>query len=221
MTTTSPLTSAPTSQWARVLAALLIPVGPAAIAVLRYVLPYDTVDSTHEIATKVAADPGTQSAVLWLGFIGVVAIVPSLYWVASVTRAGAPRLTAVALLLTVPGYVALGFLIMEDGLVWSGTKAGLDVAETTHLLDHLHPVTAVGGGFFVVGHVVGTILFGLALWRSSVVPRWAAVATIVAQPIHFVAAVVVTSHPLDLVGWGLNAVGFAAVAVVFARRSTS
>ena len=48
-------------------------------------------------------------------------------------------------------------------------------------------------------------------------PVWAAVATIVAQPIHFVAAVIVSSQTLDLFGWGLNAVGFAALSFVVLR----
>lgn len=38
-----------------------------------------------------------------------------------------------------------------------------------------------------------------------------------AQPVHFVAAVVHGSHWLDLVGWGLNAVGFAALSVAVLR----
>ena len=46
---------------------------------------------------------------------------------------------------------------------------------------------------------------------------WAAVATIAAQPIHFVAAVIVSSQTLDLFGWGLNAVGFAALSFVVLR----
>jgi hypothetical protein len=211
-------TSRPLSPVARGLAAALIPVGPAAIAVLRYVLPYNTTDSNHDIARKVADEPGTQSAVLWLGLIGVVAIIPALYWIAQVTRSGSPRVTAAALLLAVPGYTALGFLVMEDGLVWSGTQAGLDVATVTKLLENIHPITEVAAIFFVLGHVVGTILFGIAMWRSHAVPRWAAVATTISQPIHFVAAVIVISHPLDLVGWGLTAVGFAAAAVAFWRQ---
>jgi hypothetical protein len=214
-TATAPRLSTP----ARALAALLIPVGPAAIAVLRYVLPYDTTDSSHAIARKVAADLDTQTLVVWLGFVGVLAIIPSLYWVAQTTRAGAPRLTAAALLLTVPGYTALAFLIVEDFMVWTATKSGLDVGTTTSLLDHLHPASVVAGFFFVLGHVVGTILIGVAMWQSRAVPRWAAIVTIISQPIHFVAAVVVVSHPLDLVGWGLTAIGFAAAALTFWRAT--
>jgi hypothetical protein len=49
------------------------------------------------------------------------------------------------------------------------------------------------------------------------VPTWAGVVTVISQPLHFVAAVVVSSHALDLAAWGLNAVGFAAVSLAILR----
>jgi hypothetical protein len=55
------------------------------------------------------------------------------------------------------------------------------------------------------------------MWRGGRVPRWAAVATIVAQPLHVVAAIITTNHPLDFVAWLLNAAGYAAAVVVIAR----
>ncbi len=68
-------------------------------------------------------------------------------------------------------------------------------------------------------HVIGTILLGIAMWRSRAVPAWAALITIVSQPLHFIAAVILASHALDLVAWGLNAVGFAVAAIVIVRTS--
>jgi hypothetical protein len=195
----------------RLAIALLLPIGPAAVAVLRFVLPYDTVDDSATMARKALAAPDRMSLVLWLGFIAVLTLVPAVYAVARMTRARAPRLTLIAMLLLVPGYLALGWLTAEDQLLWSGTKAGLDAGALTRLVESIHPSGAISGVFFVLGHVVGTILLGTALWRARVVARWAAVAVIVSQPIHFVAAVVITNHTLDLVGWGLQAVGFAAV----------
>jgi len=62
-------------------------------------------------------------------------------------------------------------------------------------------------------------LLGIALWRSAAVPRWAAAAVAVSQPIHLT-AVLLSNHPLDLVGWGLQAVGFAAVSAVLLRQAS-
>lgn len=199
--------------------ALLAPLGAAAVAVLRYVLPYETVDSTGEIVRETYADPGAMSLVLWLTLLAALTIVPGTIAVARLVRPGAPRLTAAAVVLTVPGYLVLPMLVMLDHPVWMAAEAGASQASATALLDAAHPSTLVVSVIFVVGHVLGTVLLGVAMLRARVVPAWAAVATIVSQPLHFVAAVIVPSHTLDGIAWGLNALGFAmaAVAVIRAR----
>jgi hypothetical protein len=204
---------------ARWLAALVLPVGPAAVALLRFVMPYGTTDDATAMATKVTADPGAQSLLLWLGFLACLTLVPGTLWVGGLTRRRVPRLTAVALLLLVPAYLALGWLTSADLLLWAGAQADLDVATLAALTGSAHPTVTVAETVFVVGHVLGTILLGVAMWISGCVPRWAAVLTAVSQPLHVIAAVVVLSHPLDLAAWGMQAVGFGAAAIVFARSS--
>ena len=203
----------------RWLAALLIPIGPAAVAVLRYVLPYQTGDDAEAVVTAVAAQPGTQSAVLWLTFVATLTLVPAVLWVGRLTRRRAPRLTAAALLLLVPGYLSLPWAVGADMLLWIGVQEGLDTGTLAELYGTLHPTSNIAAGVFVLGHVLGTVLLGIAMWRSRAVPRWAAVATIVSQPLHFVAAVIVGSPSLDFVAWGLNAVGFAVAARAIVRCS--
>lgn len=205
----------------RWLAALIIPIGPAAVALLRYLLPYNTTDSEATIVDKVLADPGRQSVVLWLGFIAILTLVPGAIWVGRLISPGAPRLTAAALILLVPGYLALPWTGTSDLIIWMGADKGIDAATLTRLTDAIHPTTDIAGLLFVAGHVIGTVLLGIAMWASKAVPRWAAVLTIIAQPLHFVAAVILSSHPLDLAAWGAQAVGFAAAAYVFALGSRS
>jgi hypothetical protein len=213
MTTTAARTTtvADTRTFSRWTAAIILPIGPAAVALLRFVLPYDTVDDAKTMAAKVIAEPGRGSAVLWLGLIAILTLVPGAYAAGKLARRRAPKLTLVALALLIPGYLSLAWLGAEDQLLWSGAHAGVDAATTTRIAEAVHPTTSIAGLLFVMGHVLGTILLGVALWRSKVIARWAAAAVIVSQPIHVVAAVIVTSHPLDLFGWGLQAVGFAAV----------
>lgn len=208
MTSTTRADVRPVSRW---FAALILPIGPAAIALLRYFLPYDTVDDPATITTKIVGNLDRGSLVLWLGFIGILTLVPGVYAVGRVTRRRAPWLTAIALLLVVPGYLALPWMASSDIFIWSAGTAGLDPAAITRAAEATHGSMDVAGVTFVLGHVIGTILLGIAMWRSNVVPRWAAVATAISQPIHFIAAVVLVSHTLDLVGWGLQAAGFAAV----------
>ena len=199
--------------------ALLAPVGAVAVAVLRYVLPYETTDSTTAIVRETYADPGAMSLVLWLSLVAALTIVPGSIAVARLVRPGAPRLTAVALALVVPGYLMLPMLAGLDHPVWLAAEAGLSQDAAVALLDAAHPSYAIATGIFVVGHVIGTVLLGVAMLRSGRVPAWAAVATIVSQPLHFVAAVIAPNHALDGFAWGLNALGFAAAAVAIIRSA--
>ena len=203
----------------RLLAAILLPVGPAAVAVLRYVLPYETTDSGTEIVQQVAAHQTAQTAVVWLGFIASLTLVPAVLSAGRVARREAPRLTAAAMLLLVPAYLSIGWLVTSDAAVLFAVRRGLSADDAAASYEALHPSVLVAGGIFVVGHVLGTVLLGCALWRVPGFPRWAALAVAVSQPLHFVAAVIVGSHGLDLFAWGLNAAGFAVVGITILRMS--
>ena len=195
----------------RILAALILPIGPLAVAGLRYVLPYFSATTPRETATDVLALQGRQSAVLWLGLIATFTLLPGVLAVGRLTRRGAPKLTAAAMVLVVPGYLALTYMIGTDLVLWTGARAGLDVSSLTGLAETIHPTSNIAVAVFVLGHVIGTVLLGLALLRSGTVPKWAALVTVVAQPLHFVAFVILGSRELDLVAWAANGVAFAAV----------
>jgi hypothetical protein len=216
MTRTTGADVRPVQRWG---AALILPIGPAAIALLRYFLPYDTVDDVSTIVTKIVDNLDHSSLVIWLGFIGILTLVPGAYAVGRLTRRRAPWLTAIALFLVVPGYLSLPWTASSDLFTWSAGTAGLDVASITKAVDVTHGSMNLAGAIFVVGHVVGTVVLGIAMWRSRIVARWAAVAVMVSQPIHFVAAIIVPSHALDLFGWGLQAAGFAAVGWAILRMT--
>ncbi len=201
--------------------ALLLPVGPAAIAVLRLVLPYYTAGDAEGMVTAVNAHPGQQSAVLWLAYIGVLTLVPGLFAAAAVCREGAPRLTAWALALAVPGYLSLGIFLGADHLLWSTYDAGLSAGESAAVVSALHPSADVALGVFALGHVIGTVLLGVALLRSGRIPAWAAWAVAISQPLHFVAAVVLGSPQVDFVAWSLTALGMAVVARELIRQAST
>jgi hypothetical protein len=110
-------------------------------------------------------------------------------------------------------------LVTSDAAVLFAVRRGLSAADAAASYEAMHPSFLVAGGIFVVGHVLGTVLLGCALWRVPGFPRWASLAVAVSQPLHFVAAVIVGSPGLDLVAWGLNAAGFAAVGITILRMS--
>ena len=201
----------------RWIAALLMPIGPAALAVLRFILPYDTTDTPAEMVAGIAANQAAQSAVLWLGLVAVFTLIPGAVAVIRLARPRAPWLTTVAAAFLLPGYLGLfgGASVDTDILV--GLRAGIDPATLTRLVvaqDTGPGVVAIT--VFVVGHIVGSVLLGLAFWRSGVVHRGWAVAMVVSQPLHLLAALT-ANHPLDLLGWGLTALAMGAAAVALLR----
>lgn len=219
-TTYDTVKTRPDLSWrGRTLAAVLLPVGPAAVAVLRFVLPYETTDNSKEIVREVAAHQSAQSAAVWLGFIASLTLVPAVLAAAKIARGSSPRLTAAAVALLVPAYLSLAWIASSDAAVLFAVRHGLSLADAADSYDSLHPVAIVAGVVFVIGHVLGTVLLGCALWRGNAVPRGVALAIMVSQPLHFVAAVILSSHGLDLFAWGLNAVGFAVIAAVVLRMS--
>ncbi|MGI9155783.1 MAG: hypothetical protein ACR2FG_04000 [Marmoricola sp.] len=202
---------------ARLALAAALPVGPLAVALLRYLMPYSTTDDAATMVSRVYAHPGAQNALLWLGLLAILTLVPGVYAVTALLRPRAPRLAVVAAVLLVPAYLALGLMIASDYLLGAAAQVGLPQADAIRLLGGMHPTAAVATGIFVVGHVVGTVLLGVACWRTVIVPVVVAVGLTVSQPLHFVAAVVLGSHLLDLVAWGLTALGMAALAMVLVR----
>jgi hypothetical protein len=198
----------------RVLAAVIMPIGPIAVAVLRFILPYTTSDKPSDAVREVTAHQTAQSIVVWLGFLACLTLVPGVIYAGRVVARGAPRLAAIATVLLVIGYISLAWLTVGDAFLLFGIRRHLPIAVLDAMWSgNVHPAASVAAGLFVLGHVLGTILLGVGMLRGRVTPQWAAVVTIIAQPIHFVAAVIVGSHALDLVGWGLNAVGFAALSL--------
>ena len=191
--------------------ALLLPVGPLAIAFLRLVLPYYTETTSSGMVAAVEDHPGRQSAVLWLSYVGILTLLPGLYVAARVSREAAPRLTAWALGLAVPGYLSLGMMVGGDHVLWAAHQSGLSASDAASVASATHPSIDVSIGVFVVGHVIGTVLLGLALLRSGRIPAWAGWLVAVSQPLHFVATVILGSPQVDFVAWSMTAVGLAVV----------
>ncbi len=198
-------------------AAALLVAGPGSIAVLRAILPYHTTDSTATALEKVAAHQGAESAVLWLTVVGLLALVPSVLIVGRLARPGAPLLSLLGLIFAVPGMVAL-FYANSDDLYLLGS-VGLDPKLVSQVIDGASslPVNGAVTVIFLTGHVVGLILLGFALWRSGVVPAWAAFLVVASQPFHILFTLFLPVQVLDGAAWGLATLGFAVCAVKVLR----
>lgn len=205
------------SRVARLGILVVLPLAPALVAVLRFVLPYFHSTETADVVRDVAARQGVQNAVVWLGFLASLTLPVAAVLAGRLFIADAPRITAAAELLLVPAYLCLPWLVVGDAIVLRGVRTGADTATIDTFLVGLHPVADIGLALFVVGHVVGTVLLGIAAIRTRAIPLWAGVALTICQPVHFTALVLIGSPTLDLIGWALNAVAFGVIAVTLVR----
>ncbi len=196
----------------RILLAVTAPIAATFIAILRFLLPYNTIDEPDVIFDKLVDNPGFLNATIWLGPLLAATAATGVVAVAWVSRRAAPLLSTIGAVLGGLGFIALAAGGSLADLVTLATANGTVARELGHQLASAAqdtPPSMVLGAVFIVGHLAGTVVLGVALWRSRAVHRIFAVALTVSQPIHLVAAMT-GNHPLDLVGWGLTAVGFGA-----------
>jgi hypothetical protein len=196
--------------WRWLLAAAAVPIA-VYVAVFRYFIPYQDDDSPRQVFDTLVASPTYQSLGIWFGAIVVLTGFAGVLAVAWHTRRRTPVLTTIAMTLAVPGFLALtAGGPYGDVLAHAvATVPGLDREAAFQIGYGMEsaPQSNVLITIFVLGHLIGTTLLGIALWRARVAPTWLAVGLTVSQPIHL-ASVMTGVRPIDLVGWGLTGVGF-------------
>ncbi|OIH84336.1 hypothetical protein BLJ79_12835 [Arthrobacter sp. UCD-GKA] len=206
----------------RILAALVITLGPLSIAVGRGVMPYWTTDDAAAMVSGVLEHQQTMDALLWGGIIVSPALLLGVLAIAHVARRGAPLLATLG--------AAFGFLAWTMGsatanmdyLVSRLGANGFDQATIVRIGDAVQnsAFAATCGIIWLIGHIAGMVLTGVALGRAGIINWWIAGALIVSQPIHFIAAVVIPSRLLDVtLGWGLTTIASAFVSLAVLRMS--
>jgi hypothetical protein len=196
--------------WRWLLAVAAVPVA-VHVAVFRYFIPYQGADPPRKIFDTLVAATTYQGLVIWVGSFVVLTGFAGILAVAWHTRRRTPLLTTIAMVLAVPGFLALfaGGPYGDVLAYVTATVPGIDRG-AAYQIGYGMESSAQSGALitiFVIGHLVGTTLLGVALWRARIAPTWLAVGLTVSQPIHL-ASVMTGIRPIDLVGWGLTAVGF-------------
>jgi hypothetical protein len=127
---------------------------------------------------------------------------------------GAPVLAGAGCVLALAGWEAVAFIWAGDALMYELAARGGSPAVWSHFL--ANPAIRIMTLIFVVGHLAGTALLGIALWRVLAVRLWAA-AAIVAGDFGHLAAHTIGSRGLDVAAFGLLAVGCAVAARAIVR----
>jgi hypothetical protein len=198
-------TRAPAPGPIRLTAPILMPLAAALTLVSGLFLSLDPGTlSEAELTAAVYADPSHQGLLVWSGFLEALLFPIAVIWAGGATYARAPRLTTAAMILAVPGYLCLAWLVAgSDAIIWYGATHGLDQDLVTNMAWGVHPAFNAALGIFVIGHTLGMVLLGMAAIRSRAIPLWAGVGLAVSQPIHFVAGGIVSDPAIAL---GMNTV---------------
>jgi hypothetical protein len=206
----------------RVLLAVAGPPLALYVAIARFLLPYDMSDTPEMIFDNLVAHPDFSMISMWIGVVLAPTCIAGVVAVGWLSRRRVPLLTTIGLILAVVGFTCLAvgntFGELSTALVASHPEFDRATAYALGAGLELGPVSNLTGTLFVFGHLIGTIILGLALWRSHTVPSWAAIVLAVSQPIHL-ASVMLGNRPLDLIGWGGTALGFAAAGWALLRMN--
>jgi hypothetical protein len=174
--------------------------------------------STASNVAKAVAHPTAMQLAAWLD-LTILFFLPALVVVASLAGARTTRLGWVASVLaigtTVPG---IAYVLAPD-VMYAGAIHGDVTARAITAYNNSGVVTAATL-VFLIGHVLGMLLLGIALWRMGSVPRWTAVCLAV-SPFFEIGGGAIDVRPLGVVAYLLLMAAFGACAVAIARPSTS
>ena len=196
----------------RYAAAIILPIPPTCVAIGRL---FQTDDSdTRRTLDLIAANPDRQFTFALLGFIGILTVVPAFLAAAGLSRRRRPVLTTIALSVNLAGYLGAFAMAAIDSLYLIGALLPPDQRDVAAIvIDKMWSsgITGFSANLFVLGHVLGAILMGLALRGSIANIGW--LAMLLTTPMHVVAFVVLQMPALDMAAWLLMTLAFVCCAV--------
>jgi len=172
------------------------------------------------IAANIAANAGTN---LWHLHFGMLALflfpfgtlgmtmlaIRRSPWLATI--GGFLALTGLFAFIVFAGQEELSYLMAQMGggaqLVAFWNRFNTDPLMTAYLY------------IFIIGHLIGPMLLGIALGRTHMIPAWAAWAIILRSPIQVVGFLAHTGLSIEIVTYGLLLIGSIPVALALLKFS--
>lgn len=206
---------------ARFLAAVAVTLGPVLFAVAMLLIPYDTNGSAKEVARDIAAHRGVTELAAWLWAVGTVLLLPGLVVVGLLAVAHSPRLGLWGAVLFGTGLVAIGTTPSLDTVALGAFAKGVREEDLVRVADGVNGLPVVNGPilYFVVAHVVGAVLLGVALLRGRAIPAWAAWLLILSMPVN-AAAYITGLAPLVAASFLMLAAGCGCAGLTVTRHGT-
>jgi hypothetical protein len=152
------------------------------------------------------------------GMIGCLLIIPAVMTALRLTPRS--RLAFVGGSLMIAGYVCYFGVLLSNMIIIAMAERGgpadyaavIDASQSDLWTAWVFPI-------FIVGNLLGTLLFAIGLLPSRTVPIWTAI-LIMLWPVLHVSGLILGGEILEVIGAVLQAIGFAAVAAVVLRRSS-
>jgi hypothetical protein len=176
-------------------------------------------DESGAAALALAAEYGPLLRVgLVAGMIGCLLIVPAVLGALRLAPASWAALLGGSLMIA--GYVCYFGVLASNFLIIAMAQRGGPLADYAAAIDasQAHPSTTWVFLFFVLGNLVGTLVFAIGLLRSRAVPGWAAVSIMLWPPLHVIGLAVFGNEVPQVVGAALQAIGFAGAAAALLRQ---
>jgi hypothetical protein len=200
----------------RIVAAVILPIPATAVAIGRLFVTDDS--DTRRALDLIAADPSRQFTFALLGFIAMLTVVPAFLAAARLAKRRRPVLTMIALGVNLTAYLGGFALAALDSMYLAAARLPVEQRDgAAALIDAMwsEGIPGISTLLFVVGHLLGAVLMGLALRGSIPTIGW--VAMILSPPAHVLAFVVFPSPVMDALAWGLMALAFVICAVTVLR----
>ena len=165
-----------------------------------------------------AAGPDLLRLGIVAGMIACLLIIPAVLTALRLARQS--RLAFVGGSLMIAGYVCYFGVLLSNMIILAMAERGGPIADYAAVIDASQADLSTAWVFpiFIVGNLLGTVLFAIGLLRSRMVPVWAAILIMVWPPLH-VAGLFLGGEVLEVLGAVLQAIGFAGVAAAVLRRS--
>lgn len=212
----------PTVGFRRIAGALALPAAFALQAGTNTIYAWVTRDGGGDTGTGdetlafYAVHGGPMLVASILALIGSLLVVPGVLAAVRVLRPTRPRLSLVAGLLMISGYIAYFGIVFTNFLTIALATTRPDAGA---VVDAAHDSPAIAFFLlFVVGNLGGTLLLGIAVIVSRTVPWWAGV-LIIGWPVGHVINIIVVDEWFAVAGGVLEVIGLSIVAATALRTT--
>lgn len=201
----------------RIATAFCVVAAPVLVGISRALIPTEKGDKATTAIPAVVAHLGQARAELVFTVLAALVLPFFVLGLYRITARRAPLLAGVGGVIALVGWTiggpieGAGHALAYELAIHGGNPASYDQFLHNGAINTLTVV-------FIVGHVLGTLLLGIALWRTRVVPTWGAGAVIVGIVGHLMATPA-GSRGLDIASFAILIAGCAAVAATIVRTS--